>query len=83
MTAETEGWRTPHSGYVLMPPGDRQAAETARHMLHRSGCVLLVSTSGALQIAGQPTWRGEKSDLIDWTMQETGSPPALCPTCMS
>jgi hypothetical protein len=83
MSAESQAWRATDSGYVLMPPGDRQASEPARYMLHHSACVLLVSTSGALQIAGQPTWRGTERDLIEWTTQETGSPPAFCPTCMS
>jgi hypothetical protein len=76
MSAESEG-------YVVMPPGNRQSSEASRYMLHRRECMHLVSTSGALEAAGHPKWCGPKRDLIDWTTQETGSPPAFCPTCMS
>jgi hypothetical protein len=82
MTAEPEVWGATHSGYVLVPPGDRRLFDPIRYMLHHDDCILLVSTSGVLLLEGLPRWCGAKRDLIDWTVQETGSAPALCSTCM-
>ena len=67
--------------YVLVPPGDRQGQSPDRYVLHRSECLLLTSTNGALLLAGRPRWCGTKRELVDWTMREAGVPPTCCPTC--
>ncbi len=74
-----EGWVARHGGYVLVQRSGRRG----EYMLHDSDCSHLMLTSGSYSLTTRPRrWAKTRRALAQWTVEQTGSEPRLCRTCM-
>ncbi len=68
-----------HGGYVLT----QRSRRSDGFMLHEAHCSHLGLTPGAWTLTTRPRrWARSREALVEWTNQQTGTPPVLCQSCM-